>query len=101
MFGLKFRQAHRSWPLVLLVGVSLCCRNILFRSMIFIPVIAMLSLQVAAQEQALPAPTNLRTEYLVDPVGIDVAKPRLYWVLAGLYKLSAPDRAAADVSLPT
>ena len=30
---------------------------------------------------AAQAPVTLRCEYLTDPVGIDVASPRLYWVL--------------------
>lgn len=30
-------------------------------------------------EQALSGPVNLRCEYLVDPLGIDVMKPRLSW----------------------
>jgi alpha-L-rhamnosidase len=32
-----------------------------------------------AQGKPLP-PSNLRCEYLTDPMGIDVARPRLYWV---------------------
>ncbi|HDT14453.1 MAG TPA: hypothetical protein ENO03_08885, partial [Candidatus Aminicenantes bacterium] len=28
------------------------------------------------------APTSLRCEYLVDPMGIDMAKPRFFWVVA-------------------
>ena len=35
-----------------------------------------------AQEKEMPgAPTGLRCEYLVDPVGIDVLQPRLSWIL--------------------
>jgi alpha-L-rhamnosidase len=39
-----------------------------------------------AGETAAFHPERLRCEYLVDPLGIDVAKPRLDWILAG-----APD----------
>ena len=35
-----------------------------------------------AAESAGPlAPASLRCEYLVDPMGIDVAKPRFFWVI--------------------
>ena len=29
----------------------------------------------------LPAPVELKCEYLVDPIGIDAAKPRLSWII--------------------
>ena len=41
---------------------------------------------VHARETASFHPERLRCEYLVDPLGIDVAKPRLDWILTG-----APD----------
>src|SRR5687768_2179241 len=41
-----------------------------------------LACQLAASVQAATLkPTNLRCEYRANPVGIDVAKPRLSWVL--------------------
>src|SRR5512143_2328391 len=37
---------------------------------------------VAAAESAGPsAPVSLRCEYLVDPMGIDMAKPRFFWIV--------------------
>jgi alpha-L-rhamnosidase len=35
----------------------------------------------AAESVGPAAPASLRCEYLVDPLGIDVAKPRFFWVL--------------------
>jgi alpha-L-rhamnosidase len=32
---------------------------------------------------------NLKTEYLVDPLGIDIQKPRLFWTVAGAKKQTA------------
>jgi alpha-L-rhamnosidase len=47
-----------------------------------LPVIAILvAASLAAQSSGPLAPTSLKCEYLRDPVGIDVAQPRLSWVL--------------------
>ena len=33
--------------------------------------------------------TNLKTEYLIDPIGIDITQPRLFWTVAGAKKQTA------------
>lgn len=33
--------------------------------------------------------THLKTEYLIDPIGIDIAQPRLFWNVAGANKQTA------------
>ena len=45
-------------------------------------IFALIAPQLAAQESPMAgAPTGLRCEYLSDPAGIDVAQPRLSWIL--------------------
>ena len=39
---------------------------------------------------------RLRTEYLKDPIGIDIAKPRLFWNCDGGVKQAAYEIAAFD-----
>ncbi len=34
----------------------------------------------AASLSAQLAPSSLRTEYMVDPMGVDIPHPRFYWV---------------------
>ncbi len=53
---------------------------------VFPAVFALGLVAAQAQETAAFHPERLRCEYLVDPLGIDVAKPRLDWILTG-----APD----------
>ena len=50
----------------------------------FTALVALLCLTLAGwsqQKASLPTPFNLRCEYLVDPLGVDVAQPRFSWVL--------------------
>ena len=49
--------------------------------MIPVLLVILLGSSAMATEASLSAPQLLRCEYLVDPLGIDVARPRLSWVL--------------------
>jgi len=40
----------------------------------------LLLVKTAGAQNALPAPSGLRCEYLTDPLGIDVREPRFFWV---------------------
>jgi alpha-L-rhamnosidase len=44
-------------------------------------IVSLLTAPLAAESAGPLAPTALRCEYLDNPMGIDVAKPRLFWVL--------------------
>src|SRR6476661_468823 len=62
--------------------------------------IVLSSLALAAQKETSLAVTNLRCEYKVDPLGIDVRKPRLSWELVsaekGVMQTSYEVRVAAS-----
>ncbi|MBI3666699.1 MAG: family 78 glycoside hydrolase catalytic domain, partial [Acidobacteria bacterium] len=47
----------------------------------FFTVMLNVAAPLAAQQAEVPAPAGLRVEYLVDPVGTDVAQPRFSWIL--------------------
>ncbi|MGZ5454206.1 MAG: family 78 glycoside hydrolase catalytic domain [Candidatus Aminicenantales bacterium] len=46
-----------------------------------IPVLAVPPAARAAEPAGPAAPTSLRCEYLVNPMGIDMAKPRFFWIV--------------------
>ena len=49
---------------------------------IFCMIVAIFCMRAArADEASICRPVQLRTEYLVNPLGLDVAKPRLTWIL--------------------
>src|SRR2546425_11265525 len=60
-------QPNRSLRLVLLTSVTLA-----FMGWAFVP---------ASGQGGPAAPRKLKCEYLSDPLGVDVARPRLSWVL--------------------
>ncbi|MBP1767797.1 MAG: alpha-L-rhamnosidase, partial [Candidatus Aminicenantes bacterium] len=54
------------------------------RGIFFLVMTALMSIAVlaSAEDQAGPQPpSGLRCEYLVDPLGVDIAAPRLSWIL--------------------
>ena len=57
--------------------------------------VILLAPSAMASEPGLSAPTSLRCEYLVDPLGIDVVRPRLNWVLTARDAQSRGDRQTA------
>ena len=48
-------------------------------SIAFVLAVGLLGLSVEPGQAAVNAPTNLRCEYLKNPQGIDVSKPRFFW----------------------
>jgi alpha-L-rhamnosidase len=59
--------------------VSICpAKSVVFLSFVFI---LLFMAKTAGAQNAPPAPSGLRLEYLTDPLGIDVPKPRFFWVL--------------------
>ena len=44
-------------------------------------VLAVATAAQAAETAGPAAPTSLRCEYLVNPLGIDMAKPRFFWIV--------------------
>ncbi len=55
---------------------------------------------LAGTAWSAPVPANLRCEYLDNPLGIDVLKPRLSWQLAEGGQQSAPGSPKADPASP-
>ncbi len=62
------RQPYKICQAILLVGLALAC-------------VVARGLQLTYGQSGAARPSNLRCEYLVNPVGIDVRQPRFSWIL--------------------
>ncbi len=61
---------------------SRICASVGLAALAVISILAMAPAVRSAEIAGPAAPTSLRCEYLVNPMGIDMAKPRFFWVAA-------------------